>query len=221
MVDEAWIAVDRFFTDLLVGRDEVLDATLAAATAAGLPPHDVAPNQGKLLYLLARIAGTRRVLELGTLAGYSTIWLARALAPGGRVVTLEVDARYAAVARANLERAGVAGVVDVRVGPALETLPLLASEREEPFDFVFIDADKEQNAEYLGWALRLTRSGGLVVADNVVRGGAVADPAATDARATGVRRFAELLAAEPRVSATAIQTVGAKGWDGFVIALLD
>jgi predicted O-methyltransferase YrrM len=220
-MDESWIAVDRFFADMLLNHDDALDSALATAAAAGLPPHDVAPNQGKLLYLLARLAGSRRILELGTLAGYSTIWLARALRPGGRLVTLEANARYAAVASANIERAGLAGVVDVRVGPALQTLPLLQSEGCEPFDFVFIDADKERNADYLGWALRMTRKGAVIVADNVVRAGAVADPEATDERARGVRRFFELLAAEPRVTATAIQTVGAKGWDGVVVAVVD
>ena len=211
-----WAEVDAALAALLAPPDEVLDAALAASAAAGLPAHDVSPLQGKLLELLARLQGARAILELGTLGGYSTIWLARALPPGGRLVTLEADPRHAEVARANLARAGLAAAVEVRVGPALETLPSLAG----PFDLVFIDADKRSNPEYLAWALELTRPGSLIVADNVVRGGAVADEGSTDAGVRGVRRFLELVAAEPRLHATAIQTVGAKGYDGFALALV-
>jgi predicted O-methyltransferase YrrM len=170
------------------------------------------------LELLARLQGARAILEIGTLGGYSTIWLARALPAGGKVVTLEANAAYAEVARANIARAGVADVVDVRVGPALDTLPLLAA--ETPFDLVFIDADKRSNPEYLGWALELSRPGTLIVADNIVRGGAVADAGSDDPSVVGVRRFLELVAAEPRLTATAVQTVGVKGYDGFVLALV-
>jgi len=216
---DRWAAVDRYVTGLLVPPDPVLDAVLAANAAAGLPAHDVSPAQGRLLELLARMCGARRILEVGTLGGYSAIWLARALPAGGRLVTLELDPRYADVARANLARAGLATVAEVRVGPALETLPALAG-GEGPFDLVFIDADKESAAEHLGWALELTRPGGLIVADNVVRDGALADPSSGDGRVRGVRALHERLAAEPGVSATTIQTVGAKGYDGFTLALV-
>jgi predicted O-methyltransferase YrrM len=185
-----------------------------------VPAHDVSPLQGRLLELLARLQGARAILELGTLAGVSTIWLARALPADGRLVTLEADAGYAAVARENLARAGLADIVDVRVGPALETLPALAAQDAGPFDLVFIDADKRSNPDYLGWALRLTAPGSLIVADNVVRGGAVADGAGDDPSAVGVRRFLDLVGAEPRLIATAIQTVGIKGHDGFALALV-
>jgi predicted O-methyltransferase YrrM len=220
MTEAQWTAVDRYFTDLLVPADPALDAALAASDAAGLPPHNVAPNQGKLLLLLARLQGARRILEIGTLGGYSTIWLARALPAGGRLITLEADAKHAKVARANIARAGLADVVELRHGPALETLPQLAAERRGPFDLIFIDADKPNNPAYLTWALRLSRRGSLIIADNVVRNGAVIGAASTDPNVQGVRRFMEVLAAEPRVSATAIQTVGSKGYDGFAIALV-
>jgi predicted O-methyltransferase YrrM len=220
MTDDRWAAVDRYVTDLLVPRDAALDAALEANAAAGLPAHDVSPVQGRMLELLARMRGARRILEIGTLGGYSTIWLARALAPGGRLVTLEREPHHADVARANLARAGLADVVDLRVGPALEALPLLAAKGGDPFDLVFVDADKQSAPEYLQWALRLTRPGGLIVADNVVRGGALADAESDDPRVRGVRRMHELLAAEPSVCATTIQTVGAKGYDGFTLALV-
>lgn len=220
MTDEIWAAVDRYLTDLLVPPDPALDSALDAAEAADLPAQEVSPTQGKLLHLLARMCGARSILELGTLAGYSTIWLARALPPGGKLVTLEADPGHAAVARANLARAGLNDVVDVRVGPALVLLPRLAEERFAPFDLVFLDADKRESADYMGWALRLTRPGSVIVADNVVRAGAVADAASEDQRVVGVRRFFELVAGEPRLTATAIQTVGAKGYDGFAIALV-
>jgi len=217
---ERWTAVDRYLVDLFVPADPVLDAALAAGAAAGLPPHDVSPNQGKLLHLLVRIRGARNILEIGTLAGYSTIWLARALPPGGRLVTLEANPKHAEVARANLARAGLSGTVELRLGPALETLPRLVDDGQGPFDLIFIDADKSNNPKYFAWALKLSRRETLIVADNTVRGGAVVDPASTDPSVQGIRRFHELLAAEPRVSATAIQTVGSKGYDGFTLALV-
>jgi predicted O-methyltransferase YrrM len=212
--------VDRYLVDLLVAPDPALDAALAAGAAAGLPSHDVSPLEGRFLELLARLQGARAILEIGTLAAVSTIWLARALPSGGRLVTLEANARYAEVARANVARAGFAGVVEVRAGPALDTLPALAAEGAGPFDLVFIDADKRSNPDYLRWALDLSRPGTLIVADNVVRGGAVADAASDDPSVLGVRRFLELVAAEPRLIATAIQTVGEKGHDGFALALV-
>jgi predicted O-methyltransferase YrrM len=220
MTREQWAAVDRYFTDTLVGPDPTLDAVLEASAAAGVPSFNVSPAQGKLLELLARIQGARSILEIGTLGGYSTIWLARALPPGGRLVTLEIDAAYAGVARANFARAGLADVIDLRVGPALQTLAALAVEGAGPFDVVFIDADKQHNPEYFAWALRLTRKGSVIVVDNVVRGGAVLDAASDDPTVQGVRRLNERLAAEPRVSAVALQTVGSKGWDGMAIVLV-
>jgi predicted O-methyltransferase YrrM len=215
-MDESWDEVDRWLASLLVPPDEALDAALVAGHEAGLPPIDVSPLQGKLLHLLALLRGARSILELGTLAGYSTIWLARALPPGGRLVTLEANPQHAEVARANVERAGLGGVVDLRVGPALELLPAL----EGPFDLVFVDADKRSIPEYLAWALRLTAPGSLIVTDNVVRGGRVVDPPPGDESAAGVHRFAELLADEPRLTSTVIQTVGSKGWDGLAISLV-
>ena len=200
--------------------DAALEATLASSAAAGLPAHEVAPNQGRLLELLARVRGARTILELGTLGGYSTIWLARALPAGGRLTSLEADPRYAEVARANLERAGVAQQVELLVGPATETLAQLAAEARGPFDLVFIDADKRNNPAYLPAVLELSAAGTLIVADNVIRGGAVADPDPADPDARGARRFLELIAADPRLSATAIQTVGSKGHDGLAIAVV-
>lgn len=207
-------AVDRYFHQHLIGDDPALDGALERAAAAGLPAHDVAPNQGKLLYLLARMSGARRVLELGTLAGYSTIWLARA---AEAVVTLEVVPEHAAVAAENLEAAGLADRVEILTDDALEMLATL----EGPFDLVFLDADKQRNAEYLAHALRLTRPGSVIVADNVVRDGAVADADDEDARVRGVRAFTEALGQAAGITATAVQTVGTKGWDGFVLALVE
>ncbi len=220
MSPEQWAAVDRYFMDLLTPPDPALEAALQASAASGLPSIQVSPLQGKLLYLLARLQGAQNILEIGTLGGYSTIWLARALPPGGRLITLEADARHAEVARANLERAGLMDVVELRLGPAQETLPQLAAERWGPFDLIFIDADKEGYPEYFTWSLRLTRRGSLIIADNVVRRAAVVDPASDNPEVQGIRRFNALLAAEPRVSATAIQTVGSKGYDGFALALV-
>jgi len=220
MSEEKWTAVDRYITDLLVAPDTALEGALAASTAAGLPAINVSPAQGKLLHLLARAIGARNILEIGTLGGYSTIWLARALPEGGRVISLEADRGHAEVARANFARAGLDDVVEVRVGMALDSLPGLASEGREPFDFVFIDADKPNNAAYFDWALRLSRPGSIIVVDNVIRDGDVVDAESDSPTVQGVRRFMARLAAEPRVSATAIQTVGNKGYDGFAIALV-
>ncbi len=205
---EAWTAVDRYITEHLVPSDPMLEAALEANAAAGLPSHDVAPNQGKLLYLLAGLGGVRRILEIGTLGAYSTIWLARSLPQDGRVVTLEADPKHAAVAQANLDRTGLSGVVELRLGPALDSLAALEREGGEPFDMIFIDADKPNNPEYLAYALTLSRKGTLIVADNVVRDGAIIHPEDPDPRVQGVCRFFEALAAEPRLSATAVQTVG-------------
>ncbi|MFF8911894.1 O-methyltransferase [Streptomyces sp. NPDC015032] len=215
-----WTEVDDYFNGLLVGSDEALDAAVEASDEAGLPAMQVAANQGKLLHLLARLQGARTVLEIGTLGGYSTIWLARALPEGGRLVTLEFDPECAEVARANIERAGLSEVVEIRVGRALDTLPELAAEGYGPFDIVFIDADKPSNPDYLAWSLKLTRPGSLIIADNVVRDGEVVDGGSEDPKVQGVRRFTELVAAEPTLSATALQTVGSKGYDGLMMALV-
>jgi predicted O-methyltransferase YrrM len=217
---ELWAAVDRYLTDQLLPCDPALDAALAESTAAGLPAINVSPPQGRLLHLLARLQGARSILEIGTLGAYSTIWLARALSPGGRLVTLEADPKHAAIANANLARAGLSDVVEVRLGPALETLPRLAAEGQGPFDLVFIDADKTSNADYFAWALKLSRPGGLIIVDNVVREGAVIDSASQDVNVLGARRLYEMVAAEPRVMATVIQTVGGKGYDGLLLAVV-
>jgi predicted O-methyltransferase YrrM len=220
MTHDQWTAVDGYIAEAVLSPDPVLDAALADSLAAGLPAISVAPNQGKLLHLLARVQGARTILEIGTLGGYSTIWLARALPQGGRLVTLEADPEHAQVARANIARAGLNDVVDLRVGRAIETLPQLAAEGRGPFDFIFIDADKPSIADYFTWALRVSRRGSVIVVDNVIRGGAVVDAASRDRNVQGVRRFNEVLAAERRVSATTIQTVGSKGHDGFTLALV-
>ena len=221
MTRDRWAAVDRYLAAAFVHRDAGLDAAAAAREAAGLPPVDVSPGEGKFLYLLARVREARAILEVGTFAGYSTIWLARALPPDGRLVTLEIDPARAALARANVARAGLATRVDMRVGPALDTLPRLAAEGAGPFDLIFLDADKRNNPGYLEWSLRLARPGTLIVADNIVRGGAVADPETRDPDALGVRRFNEMVAADPRLAAAAMQTVGAKGWDGLALVLVE
>lgn len=218
---ELWDAVDRYTAALLVGEDEILEQALSAGAEAGLPAIAVSPNQGKLLHLLLRIHGARRVLELGTLGGYSTIWMARALPADGRLVTLELDPAYAAVAQGSIERAGLSEMVQIRIGPAAESLRVLLQEGAERFDAIFIDADKHSTPEYFELALELCRPGGLIIVDNVVRGGAVVDPETEDSGARGMRRFLELAAAEPRVTATTIQTVGSKGYDGFVLVLLE
>jgi predicted O-methyltransferase YrrM len=224
-LSETWDAVDSFVEGHLIGPDDALDAAIAANAAAALPPIAVTPSQGKLLHLLARSIGARSILEIGTLGGYSSIWLARALAPGGRLVTLEANADYAEVAAANIARAGLADVVDLRVGKALDTLPGLAAAQSEPFDLTFIDADKVHTPDYFQWALQMSRVGSLIVADNVVRDGAIVDPASAERPdVRGSRGLHELLAVGSplgrRVSATTIQTVGAKGYDGFTLALV-
>lgn len=225
MSEQRWAAVDDYFTQALLESDEALDAALRSSDEAGLPAIAVSPPQGKLLNLLARMVNARRILEFGTLGGYSTIWLARALPPDGLLITLEYEPKHAEVARTNIARAGLAELVDVRVGAALDTLPLLAeqlrAEDIEPFDFVFIDADKEHNADYFAASVRLTRPGGVVIVDNVVRSGDVIDARSEDSAVQGTRRLIEAVSAEPQVSATAIQTVGTKGHDGFVIAIVE
>ncbi len=225
MPQELWTAIDRYIGDHLLPADPVLDAALIASDTAGLPPIAITPNQGKLLEILVRVHGAHTILELGTLGGYSTIWLARAIPEEGRVVTLERDPHYAEVARANIENAGLAKIVQIRVGPALQTLSELHSEGAGPFDLIFIDADKQNNPGYLEWSLRLSRPGTLIIADNVVRAGAILhpdgnDPQLGDSGVQGVRRFYEMLASDARVSATVIQTVGAKGHDGFALAVV-
>ena len=220
MAQPLWTSVDEYIASLLIPPDPVLDAAVEASQAAGLPPIAVSPPQGKLLYLLALAQQARSILEIGTLGGYSSIWLARALPPEGRLVTLEVNATHAEVARANIARAGMAAQVDVRLGPALETLPRLAAEGAGPFDLVFIDADKPGYPHYWPWALRLSRRGTLIVADNVVREGAVADASSADPNVQGVRRYLECVAAEPGVTGTVIQTVGSKGYDGLSLAVV-
>ncbi|MGC0363574.1 putative O-methyltransferase YrrM [Rhodococcus sp. 27YEA15] len=215
-----WAEVDSYLVSTLVGADPDLDAALAANAEASLPPIDVAPNQGKLLNLLARMVLARNVLEIGTLGGYSTIWLARAVGASGRVVTLEFEPAHAEVAAANVKRAGLEDRVDIRVGAALDNLPLIAKEDSTPFDLVFIDADKENNTEYLKWALALSHTGTVVIVDNVVRGGHVSNPTLDDERVKASREVLEAIAAEPRLDGTAIQTVGSKGWDGFAIAVV-
>lgn len=218
MTQETWTAVDRYICENMVPPDPALDAALEASAQAGLPPINVAPNQGKLLMLLAQMQGARSILEIGTLGGYSTIWLARALPPGGRLITLEFSPKHAEVARANIERAGLSHVVELRVGRALDTLGELAREAKGPFDLTFIDADKPSTADYFTWALKLSRRGSVIITDNVVRKGAVIDPASADGNVQGMRRFYECVAREPRVSATTVQTVGSKGYDGFTLA---
>ncbi len=220
MTQDLWNSVDQYVSDVLVGQDAALEAALAESTNAGLPAINVAANQGKMLFLFARMLGARRILEIGTLGGYSTIWLARGLAPGGRVVTLEADPKHAEVARRNLDRAGVGERVEIVLGKAIETLPGVEAKGGGPFDLFFIDADKASIPDYFQWSLKLSRPGSLIVVDNVVRGGAVADAKSEDASVQGVRRFNEMVAAEQRVTATTIQTVGVKGYDGFAMVLV-
>lgn len=219
MTSETWTAVDDYITGLVVPADPVLDAAQEASRAAGLPAISVSAAQGKFLHLLARIQGARRILEIGTLGGYSTIWMARALPPDGRLVTLEFDPKHADVARGNIARAGLSEVVDLRVGRAIDALPGLA--KDPPFDLVFIDADKPSTTDYFNWALKLSRRGTVIIVDNVVRDGKVASPSGNDESVEGMRQFMAALAAERRVSATVLQTVGIKGYDGFAIAIVD
>ncbi len=220
MSQELWTAVDRYLGDLLVSSDPALDQALDGSTAAGLPAISVSPTQGRFLQLLGTILNARNILEIGTLGGYSTIWLARALPSNGRLITIEVDPRHAEVARSNIDRAGLSAIVDVRVGAALDVLPEVAKAADAPFDLIFIDADKPNIPEYFAWALKLARRGSLIIVDNVVRDGAVADASSRDESVKGVRRLNDMIAAEPRVSGTVIQTVGSKGYDGFAMVLV-
>ena len=219
-IDARWTAVDDYITGLMIGHDAALTDALAASQSAHLPAINVTAPQGKFLHLLARVINATRILEIGTLGGYSTIWMARALPQGGRLVTIEAEARHASIARTTLERAGLSDIVDLREGTALEVLPSLEREHAGPFDLSFIDADKPNTPDYFSWALQLSRPGSVIVADNVVRDGGVSNAGNPDPSVRGMRRVLELMAAEPRVSATVIQTVGAKGYDGFAIALV-
>ena len=221
MTQELWTNVDQYITNLFSLTDPALEDALASSEAAGLPAIAVSPPQGMLLMLLARAMGARNILEIGTLGGYSAIWLARGLPEDGHLITLEYSPLHAEVARANIDRAGLTDRVEVRVGPAQSTLPQLAAENPEPFDLIFIDADKPGYVEYLQWSLRLSRPGTLIIADNVVRDGRVIDPDDQEANVEGVRQFNQALAAESRVSATILQTVGSKGYDGLAIAVVD
>lgn len=219
-LQQTFSAVDDYINDCLIPSDPALEAALKASEAAGLPQIAVSPSQGKLLHLLARSVDARNILEIGTLGGYSTIWMARALPDGGRLTTLEFSPKHAEVARANLAHAVLAEKVELHLGPALDTLPKIAAENRPPFDFIFIDADKQNNAGYFEWALKLARPGSLILVDNVIRDGEVADASSTDPQVLGVRWLNELLARETRVLATTVQTVGSKGYDGFTLALV-
>lgn len=221
MSKKTWAAVDDYIVDALFEADPVLNAVLAANHDQGLPAIDVSPAQGKLLSLLARMQGAKKILEIGTLGGYSTIWMARALPVGGKIVTLELDPHHAKVARSNFERAGVSERVELRVGPALQSLAALNAENAGPFDVIFIDADKPNNPHYLSWAMRLSRPGTVIICDNVIRDGAVLDEDGQDANVEGARAAFSFIGGDKRLQATAIQTVGAKGYDGFAIAIVD
>lgn len=220
MTQEIWTAVDQYINQTLVTADPVLEAALQDSEKAGLPSIQVSPSQGKMLHILAKSINARNILEIGTLGGYSTIWMARALPAGGHLLTLEADAKHAEVAHANVARAGLAEIVELRLGPALNTLPHVATEGRGPFDLIFIDANKSTMAEYFDWSLKLSRPGTMIIADNVIRSGAVIDAGSEDADVQGVRRFNDRVAAEPRVSATEVQTVGSKGYDGFALVLV-
>jgi predicted O-methyltransferase YrrM len=215
--NETWTNVDGFFSKLLISPDKALDQALSDSVAAGLPAIAVSPLQGKQLLVLAQMQNSKKILEIGTLGGYSTIWLARALPEGGSLISCEFSQKHADVARANIARAGLSHLVEIRVGPALDTLPMLAAEKRGPFDFIFVDADKRSNPGYFEWALKLSRPGSVILVDNVVRDGAIADLKNTDPDIVGTRRMHEMVAAEGRVTATTIQTVGAKGYDGFTL----
>lgn len=219
MSQELWTAVDSYLCRTLVPSDEALDAALRASEDAKLPSIQVAPNQGKLLAILAQSIGARAILEVGTLGGYSTIWLARALPADGKLITLEIDPKHASVAQENITRAGLGGIVEIRLGSALETLPKATAEGHI-FDFVFIDADKASTTEYFQWALKMSHPGSLIVVDNIVRKGGVTDPESTDASVKGIQRFIETFKDDPRVTMTGLQTVGSKGYDGFALALV-
>ncbi|WP_242219343.1 O-methyltransferase [Bacillus cereus group sp. BfR-BA-01380] len=217
---QKWIEVDAYITNQLLSADETLKNVLEANSKAGLPAIDVAPNQAKFLHLLALIQGAKRILEIGTLGGYSTIWLARALPADGHLITLELDDHHAEVAKSNIASAGLSDLVEVRIGPALETLPKLNDEGVGPFDFIFIDADKQNNSEYVKWALKLSRKGTVIIGDNVVRKGEVVNASSTDPNVRGTRNFFDVLASESKLTSTAIQTVGSKGYDGFAIGVV-
>jgi predicted O-methyltransferase YrrM len=221
MAEDQWSEVDRYFSEGLLPSDPILESALEASVAAGLPAISVSPNQGKLLQILAQTVGARSILEIGTLGGYSTIWLARGLRAGGHLITLEVDPKHAEVAQLNVARAGLQDVVEVRIGNAVEILPKLSAEQRGPFDLIFIDADKANIPVYFEWALKLSRPGTLIIVDNIVRSGAVIDADSADPSVQGVRRFIEILGAESRATGTAIQTVGTKGYDGFAIVLVN
>jgi predicted O-methyltransferase YrrM len=220
MTNDTWTLVDSYFSQTLVESDSALEAALDDSARAGLPEINVAPNQGKFLNMLSRMLGARTILEIGTLGGYSTIWLARALPDGGQLVTMEADPKHADVAWRNIERAEVADRVELMRGPALESLPNLVNDERVPFDLVFIDADKRNNPAYVEWALKLTRPGSVIIVDNVVRGGTIAEPDSDDPDVQGAKALFEMIAKEPRLDATALQTVGVKGYDGFVMALV-
>jgi predicted O-methyltransferase YrrM len=220
MAEDQWTEVDRYFSDKLLPSDPSLESALETSVRAGLPAISVSPNQGKLLQILAQLVFARSILEIGTLGGYSTIWLARGLRAGGHLVTLEVDPKHAEVARLNISRSGLEAVVEIRLGNALETLPQLSAERRGPFDLVFIDADKQNIPTYFEWALKLSRPGALIVVDNVVRSGAVIDADSSDPSVQGVRRFVDVLRAQTGASGTVVQTVGIKGYDGLAIVLV-
>lgn len=220
MSDERWSNVDEYLVSLFVPSDRALEETLAASTAAGLPPISVAPNQGKMLEILARMQGSRRILEIGTLGGYSTIWLARSLPDDGALITLELEPLHAEVARKNIDRAGLGHLVDIRIGPATKSLRDLIDDAVEPFDFIFIDADKEGYPQYLDFSLQLSRPGTVIVADNVVRDGEIINSKSSDERVKGARTFLELAAANDRIEGTAVQTVGSKGYDGLALLVV-
>lgn len=220
MSQEIWSAVDTYICDNLLGSEESLDGALQHSAAAGLPHIQVTPAQGKLLQLMVQMAGAHKILEIGTLGGYSTIWLAQALPKDGRLITLEASPVHAAVAQANIDQAGLGHIVEIRVGNAVDSLPRLAREGAGPFDFIFIDADKPGNPTYLDWALKLSHPGSVIVCDNVVRNGAIIQSRSPDQDVQGVRRYFEMLASNPRLSSTAIQTVGSKGYDGFSISIV-
>ena len=220
MSQEQWTAVDNYIANLFLEADPVLEEALASSEAAGLPAISVSPTQGKLLYLLAKVQGARRILEIGTLGGYSTIWMSRALPPDGRLISLELDPKHAEVARANIARAGLSSLIEIKLGRAIDSLQQLVAEGGSPFDLIFIDADKQGYSEYLKWSLKLARPGTLIIADNVVRKGEVVNPSSTDANVQGIRRFNETLAAQKGVTTTEIQTVGSKGYDGLAFILV-
>ncbi len=220
MSQEQWTAVDQYFCDLFIPPDAVLEVVLRASDEGGLPPHNVAPNQGKLLMMLAQIHKAQRILEIGTLGGYSTIWLARGLPEGGHLITLEFNPKHAEVAKKNFAHAGLSDRIEIRVGRAANSLAQMEQEGHAPFDLIFIDADKPSNPEYFAWALKFSRPGTLIIADNVVRDGAVLDSESEDANIQGIRQFNQLAASDASISVTAIQTVGSKGYDGFALLLV-